>query len=84
MKKVKHTLDTLPPLTEAQDGNLKRLATMPDEEINYDDIPKLTEAQLSGMQCGAFIGPSKSRSQLAWMPMCWHGSSRRARATNPA
>ena len=61
MKKVKHTLDTLPPLTEAQEDNLKRLATMPDEEINYDD-----------------------RSQPAWMPMCWRGSSRKARATSPA
>ncbi len=50
MKKVKHTLDTLPPLTKAQEDNLKQLAAMPDEEINYDDIPKLTEAQLTGMQ----------------------------------
>ena len=61
MKKVKHTLDTLPPLTKAQEDNLKRLATMPDEEINYDDIPKLTEAQLAGMQRGAFYRPVKKQ-----------------------
>jgi len=61
MKKIKHTLDTLPPLTEAQKDNLKRLATMPDEEINYDDIPKLTEAQLAGMQRGAFYRPVKKQ-----------------------
>lgn len=74
MKKVKHTLDTLPPLTEAQEDNLKRLAAMPDEEINYDDIPKLTEAQLSGMQRGAFYRPVKKQitarvdaDVLAWL-----------------
>jgi uncharacterized protein (DUF4415 family) len=61
MKKIKHTLDTLPPLTEAQKDNLKRLATMPDDEINYDDIPKLTEAQLAGMQRGAFYRPVKKQ-----------------------
>ena len=74
MKKVKHTLDPLPPLTEAQEDNLKRLATMPDEEINYDDIPKLTEAQLAGMQRGAFYRPVKKQitarvdaDVLAWL-----------------
>lgn len=74
MKKIKHTLDTLPPLTEAQKDNLKRLATMPDDEINYDDIPKLTEAQLAGMQRGAFYRPVKKQitarvdaDVLAWL-----------------
>ena len=74
MKKVKHTLDTLPPLTKAQEDNLKRLAAMPDEEINYDDIPKLTEAQLAGMQRGAFYRPVKKQitarvdaDVLAWL-----------------
>ena len=74
MKKVKHTLGTLPPLTEAQEENLKRLAAIPDEEINYDDIPKLTKAQLSGMQRGAFYRPVKKQitarvhaDVLAWL-----------------
>lgn len=74
MKKVKHALDTLPPLTEAQEDNLKQLAAMPDEEINYDDIPKLTEAQLAGMQRGAFYRPVKKQitarvdaDVLAWL-----------------
>ena len=74
MKKVKHTLDTLPPLTKAQEDNLKQLAAMPDEEINYDDIPKLTEAQLAGMQRGAFYRPVKKQitarvdaDVLAWL-----------------
>ena len=51
MKKVEHTLDTLPPLTEAQENNLKRLAAMPDDQIDTSDIPELTETQLADMKC---------------------------------
>ena len=39
MKTVEHTRDTLPPLTEAQKDNLKRLAAKPDDEIDTSDIP---------------------------------------------
>jgi uncharacterized protein (DUF4415 family) len=45
-KLVRYTLDTLPPLTEAEIANLKRLAEMPDSEIDTSDIPELTEKQL--------------------------------------
>ena len=47
MKTVKHRRDTLPPLTEAQKNNLKRLAAKPDNEIDTSDIPELTDAQLA-------------------------------------
>lgn len=47
MKTVKHTFDTLPPLTEAQENDLKRLATLSDDEIDTNDIPELTAAQLA-------------------------------------
>ena len=50
MKTVKHTRDTLPPLTEAQKDNLKRLAAKPDDEIDTSDIPELTDAQLAKMK----------------------------------
>lgn len=74
MKKVEHTLETLPSLTKAQEDNLKRLATMPDDEINYDDIPALTDAQLAEMQRGRFYRPVKKQitarvdaDVLAWL-----------------
>lgn len=43
MKKVSYTLETLPPLTDEQRANLKALAERPDSEIDYSDIPPLTE-----------------------------------------
>ena len=50
MKTVKHTRDTLPPLTEAQKDNLKRLAVMPDDEVDTSDIHELTDAQIAEMK----------------------------------
>lgn len=50
MKTVKHTRDTLPPLTEAQENDLKRLAALSDEEIDTSDIPDLADAHLAEMQ----------------------------------
>ncbi len=46
-KEVNYTPDSLPPLTDAQCQNLEWLSTMPDDHVNFDDIPKLTEAQLA-------------------------------------
>jgi uncharacterized protein (DUF4415 family) len=40
-KLVSYTLDTLPQLTEADIAHLKRLAAMPDSEIDLSDIPEL-------------------------------------------
>jgi len=74
MKKVEHTLETLPPLTKAQEDNLKRLAAMPDDEINYDDMPAMTNDQLAEMQRGRFYRPVKTQitarvdaDVLAWL-----------------
>lgn len=36
-------LDNPPPLTEEQKENLARLAAMPDEDIDFSDIPPLDE-----------------------------------------
>ena len=49
---IKHTLDTRRPLTAKDREELKRLAAMPDDQINYDDIPELTDAQLAAMRRG--------------------------------
>lgn len=74
MKKDEHRLETLPPLTKAQEANLKRLAEMPDDEIDYDDIPALTEDQLAEMQRGRFYRTVKKQitarvdaDVLAWL-----------------
>jgi uncharacterized protein (DUF4415 family) len=43
-KMVRYTLDTLPPLTNAQRANLKALAARPVSEIDTSDIPVLSDA----------------------------------------
>ncbi len=74
MKKVELTLDTLPPLTEAQKNNLKRLAAMPDDQIDTSDIPELTETQLADMKSPEHFRPVKKQitarvdaDVLAWL-----------------
>jgi uncharacterized protein (DUF4415 family) len=74
MKTVKHTLDRLPPLTEAQKAELKRLATLSDAEIDTSDIPELTDAQLAEMKRPEHFRPVKKQitarldaDVLAWL-----------------
>jgi len=47
----------VPKLTEAQLENLKRLAERPDDEIDYSDIPEITD--FSGFEKGKFYRPVK-------------------------
>jgi uncharacterized protein (DUF4415 family) len=47
----------VPKLTEAQLENLKRLAERPDNEIDYSDIPEITD--FSGFEVGKFYRPMK-------------------------
>jgi hypothetical protein len=58
-KMVRYTLETLPPLTDAQRANLKALSARPSSEIDTSDIPVLT--------------PSSALSRRVWMEMCWNG-----------
>jgi len=44
-KMVRYTLETLPPLTDAQRTNLKALSARPDSEIDTSDIPVLTDTE---------------------------------------
>jgi uncharacterized protein (DUF4415 family) len=44
-KMVRYTLDTLPPLTDAQRTNLRALSARPVSEIDTSDIPVLTDAE---------------------------------------
>lgn len=73
-KEVEFTPDTLPPLTEVQREQLEKLAEMPDNQINYDDIPRLTEAQLAEFQRPEHYRPVKQQitarldaDVLAWL-----------------
>lgn len=73
-KMINYTLDTLPPLTKVQRDNLERLAAMPDDQINYDDIPKLTNVQLGEMARAEHYRPVKKQitarvdaDVLAWL-----------------
>jgi uncharacterized protein (DUF4415 family) len=47
----------VPKLTEAQFENLKRFAERPDDEIDYSDIPEITD--FSGFEVGKFYRPMK-------------------------
>ena len=58
-KTVSYTLDTLPPLTEAQEVHLKALALRPESEIDYSDISASTEDQLQHARRGVFYRPVK-------------------------
>lgn len=58
-KMVSYTPETLPPLTEVQIANLKRLAARPDSEIDTSDIPELTAEQWKKGIRGRFYRPVK-------------------------
>jgi uncharacterized protein (DUF4415 family) len=63
-----------PPLTDAQKAELAALAARPDEEIDYSDIPPLTEAFWKNAMRGRFYKPAKTSTTvridsdvLAWL-----------------
>jgi uncharacterized protein (DUF4415 family) len=58
-KVASYTLESLPPLTDEQRANLKALAARPDSEIDYSDIPALTDEQLKNAVRGRFYRPVK-------------------------
>jgi uncharacterized protein (DUF4415 family) len=58
-KMVSYTLETLPPLTEAQRANLKALAARPDSEIDLSDAPEMTDEEWKNAERGHFYRPVK-------------------------
>jgi uncharacterized protein (DUF4415 family) len=58
-KMVSYTLETLPPLTKEDRKNLQALAARPDSEIDFSDIPELTEEQWKTAERGHFYRPVK-------------------------
>jgi uncharacterized protein (DUF4415 family) len=73
-KMVSYTLETLPPLTEADRARLRALAARPDSEIDLSDIPELTDEQWKNAERGHFYRPVKRQitarvdaDVLAWL-----------------
>ena len=58
-KMVKHTLNTLPPLTEVRRAKLRALGARPDSEIDFSDIPEMTDEQWKNAERGHFYRPVK-------------------------
>lgn len=74
MSIVRYTLETLPSLTDADRAQLKKLADMPDSEIDFSDIPELTEEFWKNAVRGKFYKPTKKTTTvrfdtdvLAWL-----------------
>lgn len=73
-KMVRHTLDTLAKPTPEQLEELRRLAALPDDQIDLSDLPELTPEQLARMERGRFYRPIKQQitarldaDVLAWL-----------------
>jgi len=47
---VSYLENELPPMTPEREARLKALAEMPDYEIDYSDIPELTDEELAGFR----------------------------------
>ena len=56
---VRYTWDTLPQLTEKDRDRLKALAERPDSEIDFSDIPEITEEQWKNAVRRRFYRPVK-------------------------
>ncbi len=58
-KMVSYTLETLPPMTEARHARLRALGARPDSEIDFSDIPEMTDEQWKSAERGHFYRPVK-------------------------
>jgi uncharacterized protein (DUF4415 family) len=74
MTMVRYTLETLPPLTDEDREDLRRLAARPDSEIDLSDIPEWTAEDFKNAVRGKFYRPTKGQitakidnDVLAWL-----------------
>jgi len=58
-KMVSYTFDTMPPLTAEDRANLRALAARPDSEIDFSDIPEMTDEEWKNAERGHFYRPVK-------------------------
>jgi len=72
--RYKHDLNNLPPLTAKQKAELAALAAMPDDQIDYSDIPPLDETFWKNAVRNPFYKPTKTSTTvrldsdvLAWL-----------------
>ena len=81
-KIVRYKLDVAnpPKLTHEQEAELAVLAAMPDEEIDFSDIPEITEAMWKNPVVGKFYRPIKKQVTvridadiLAWLQSAGSG-----------
>jgi uncharacterized protein (DUF4415 family) len=86
-KMISHTLETLPPLSDAQREHLTQLAARPDESIDTSDIPELTDEAWSVAVRGRFYRPVKQQitarvdaDVLDWLKSQGRGYQRRLNA----
>jgi uncharacterized protein (DUF4415 family) len=54
-------LNNLPPLTESQKAELAVLAALPDDQIDFSDIPDMTEERMKNAIRGAFYRSVKQQ-----------------------
>jgi uncharacterized protein (DUF4415 family) len=71
---VSYWAHELPPLSKKAIADLKKLAALPDSEIDYSDIPKTTDAEWRNAVRGRFYRPVKQQvtarldaDVLAWL-----------------
>lgn len=64
MSTVRYKQDELPPLTEERKAELKALADMPDSDIDYSDIPPLTEEFWRKAGPSPFYKPVKTAASV--------------------
>jgi uncharacterized protein (DUF4415 family) len=73
-KMVSYTWETMPPLTDADRARLRALAARPDSEIDFSDIPEMTDEEWKSAERGHFYRPVKRQitarvdaDVLAWL-----------------
>jgi len=60
-KTFSYTLETLPPLTDAQRASLQQLAARPEREIDTSDLPEMTDEQWRNARRGSLHRPLKQQ-----------------------
>ncbi|MDU2937666.1 MAG: BrnA antitoxin family protein [Enterobacteriaceae bacterium] len=64
MSMVKHKRGNVPALTAQREAELKALANKSDEEIDYSDIPSLSDERWSEAVRGKFFRPLKTQASV--------------------
>jgi uncharacterized protein (DUF4415 family) len=64
MSMVSYKQGELPPITEARKAELRALANRPDSEIDYSDIPPLTETFWQNAVPNPFYKPIKTAASV--------------------